>query len=545
MTPFLTVASFIGGLVLLLYGLSLSGRGLEEVVGIRLKSLLSKVTQTRLLGATFGALLTAVIQSSSATTVLLVRLANAGILSLSQAIPILLGADLGTTFTVQLIALPIHALSPFIMALGFLIYASAKRKIKKSIGTAILGFGFIFFGLHIMTIAIRDIPVSSQLFAGFAILSKWPILLLFFAAMLTAIFHSSAATLCIALVMGGENLLDLETALPIILGANIGTCAPAYLASVRGSIEAKRVAVAHTLSKVFGVLLFFPFMTPFAGYIGGTAETLARQIANAHTFFNLLLLLIFLPLLTPFSRLVTRLMAAPPPTLDPTQPHYLDSKLLTSPPFALEAAALESLRMATIVLAMLKDVKEVFIKKNSLSIIDTIRQREEVVDHLNREIKLYLIGLSAKGLSEKDSEREMTMLNVISHLENIGDIIHSNLLELGEKRMDEGVRFSDAGLQEIHLFHHTVCEDFSAVILAFESDEKEQAQRVIDQRGQFHQQAQAMRTAHIERLHQGISHTIESSAIHLDLITHFSRIKSHITAIAHTIVEQGLRKDER
>jgi phosphate:Na+ symporter len=204
----------------------------------------------------------------------------------------------------------------------------------------------------------------------------------------------------------------------------------------------------------------------------------------------------------------------------------------------LEAATRESLRMAAIVQGMLKDVKQVFIENNSLSMIDTIKQREEAVDHLNREIKFYLIGLSAKGLSEKDSAREMALLNFISHLENIGDIIDNNLLELGEKKVDQGVRFSDAGIKEIHLFHYTVCQDFDAVILAFESDEKERAQGVIDQREQFHRQGQALRAAHIERLHQGIPHTIESSAIHLDLITHFSRIKSHITAIAHTVVEQ-------
>jgi len=538
MTSFLTIVSFIGGLVLLLYGLILSGRGLEEAVGIRLRGLLAKVTQNRLMGVAFGALLTAVIQSSSATTVLLVRLTNAGILSLVQAIPILLGADIGTTFTVQLIALDIHALAPIIMAIGFLIHSGAKRKTGKSIGAAILGFGFIFFGLHIIAIAIREIPSSPRLLGGVLFISQWPILLLLFAALLTAIFHSSAATLGIALVMGAEGLLNLEGAIPIILGANIGTCAPAFLASFKGSIEAKRVAVAHILSKFLGVLLIAPFITPFAVYVSGTAETLPRQIANAHTLFNFFLLFLFLPVLTPFSRFVTRLMAAPSPTLDPTQPQYLDPKLLTSPPFALEAAAQESLRMAAIVQGMLKDVKQVFIERNSLSIIDSIKQREEAVDHLNREIKLYLIGLSAKGLSEKDSAREMTLLNFISHLENIGDIIDSNLLELGEKMIDQGVRFSDVGLKEIHLFHYTVCQDFDAVILAFESDEKSNAQRVIDQREQFHRHGQAMRAAHIERLHQAIPYTIESSAIHLDLITHFSRIKSHITAIAHTVVEQ-------
>ncbi len=538
MTSFLTIVSFLGGLVLLLYGLTLSGQSLEEAIGIRLRGLLVKVTQNRLFGAAFGALLTAIIQSSSATTVLLVRLTNAGILSLFQAIPILLGADIGTTVTVQLIALPIHALAPIMMAIGFIIYSGAKRKGGKSIGAAVLGFGFIFFGLHIIAVTIRTIPVSPALLLSVRFIAQWPMLLLLFSAMLTAIFHSSAATLGIALAMGGERLITLEGAMPIILGANIGTCAPAFLASFKGAIEAKRVAIAHLLSKLLGALILIPLITPFAGIVAGTAETLPRQIANAHTLFNLALLSLLLPVLTPFSHFVTRLMVAPSPSDDPTQPKCLDATLLNTPPFALEAATRESLRMAAIVRGMLKEVKQVFTQKNSLSMIDTIKHREEAVDHLNREIKLYLIGLSAKGLSEKDSAREMALLNFISHLENIGDVIDSNLLELGEKLIDQGVRFSDAGLKEIDLFHQTVCNDFDTVLAAFELDERQKAQTVIDQREQFHRQGQAMRAAHIERLHQGIPYTIESSAIHLDLITHFSRIKSHITAIAHTLVEQ-------
>ncbi|MBI3598539.1 MAG: Na/Pi cotransporter family protein, partial [Nitrospirae bacterium] len=405
MTSLLIVVSFIGGLVLLLYGLTLSGRGLEEAVGIRLRGLLAKVTRNRLMGAAFGALLTAIIQSSSATTVLLIRLTNAGILSLFQTIPILLGADIGTTLTVQVIALPMHALAPIMMAIGFVMHSSAKRKGGKSIGAAVLGFGFIFFGLHIIAVTIRTIPSSPKLSAWVTLLSQWPILLVLFAAILTAIFHSSAATLGIALAMGGEGLLTLEGAIPIILGANIGTCAPALLASFKGAIEAKRVAAAHILSKLLGVLILVPFITPFAGVVAGTAGTLPRQIANAHTLFNLALLCLFLPLLTPFSRFVTRLMAKPTPSLDPTQPQYLDPTLLTSPPFALEAATRESLRMAAIVQEMLIEVKQVFIQKNSLSMIDAIKHQEEAVDHLNREIKLYLIGLAAIGLSEKDSAR--------------------------------------------------------------------------------------------------------------------------------------------
>ncbi|MEK7285832.1 MAG: Na/Pi cotransporter family protein [Nitrospirota bacterium] len=537
MIPFFSLVSLVGGLVLLLYGLILSGRALEEAVGIRLRALLSLVTQNKILGVAFGAGLSAIIQSSSATTVILVRLTNAGVVSFSQAIPILLGADLGTTLTVQLIAFPIHAISPLIMSVGLCIYCNAKRERGKSMGAAVLGFGFIFYGLHLITETIRLIPFSSDLSSQLSVLSRWPFILLLLAAGLTALFHSSAATLAIALALGNAGFLTMQGAIPILLGANIGTCAPAFFASLKGSVDSRRLATAHILSKLFATILLYPFIEIFAHYVMGTAQTLPRQIANAHTFFNLGLLFLFLPLSAPFARIVTRLVKIPSPLEDPALPKYLDPKLLSSPPFALDAASRESLRMAAIVQAMLYDVKSVFTRHDNMAEIAKIRRQEEAVDRLNREIKHYIIGLSAKGLSERESSREMTLLNFISHLENIGDVIDNNLLELGEKKTDQGVRFSDAGLQEIHLFHHAVCRDFDEVLVAFESGEKEKATCLIHQREQFYQQGQAMRAAHIERLHQGVAYTVESSAIHLDFITHLSRIRSHITAIAHTIVE--------
>ncbi len=536
-TPFSIIVSLVGGLAILLYGLGLSGKALEEAAGWRLHGRMRWVTKSRVLSAAFGALLTVLFQSSSATTVILVGLARAGALSASQAIPILLGADLGTTLTVQLIAFDLYAFSPLIIALGFFIHFNATQKTARLIGGTILGVGFIFFGLYLMVAGLK--PVSSYPFVreGLLTTKDWPLLVIGVAALLTALFHSSAAILGIALAMGGEGMITIETAIPIILGANIGTCATAVMASLTGSVEAKRVAMAHVLSKFLGVLLLYPFIHPFAAYLTGTAEALPRQIAHAHTLFNLGLLVLFLPLSAPFARWVTRLVPTRPQEEALSRPKYLDPNLLESPSFALEQAAMESLRMATIVQGMLKDVKQVFTEGDHRGLMEEIKQREEAVDHLNREIKLYLIQLS-KNLSEKESAREMALLNFISHLENMGDIIDDNLLELGEKKRVEGVHFSDAGLTEIHLFHQMVCQDFDDVILAFGTDQEERARKVIAEREAFHQRAQEMRAAHIARLHQGLSRAIESSAIHLDLITHFSRIKSHITAIAHTIVER-------
>jgi len=220
------------------------------------------------------------------------------------------------------------------------------------------------------------------------------------------------------------------------------------------------------------------------------------------------------------------------------RPLYLDPKLLDAPSFALEQAAMESFRMAAIVQGMLNDTERVFTEGNPRTLIEEIKRREEAVDHLNREIKLYLIKLSP-NLTEKESAREMFLITFIGHLESIGDVIDSNLLELGEKKIDEGISFSDAGQTELTLFHQRVCRDFDSVVKAFQTNQIEPARTILSERESFHQTVEAMRAAHLARLHQGTPHSIASSAIHLDLITHLARIKSHITAIAHALVEQA------
>ena len=529
---------FAGGVAILLYGLQLVGSGLQDLTGKGLRSLITSVTRNRIVATLFGASLSAVMQSSSATTVLLVGLTRAGLISLPQAIPIILGADVGTTLTVQLIAFQIQRLSPLIIAVGFLIQAIAKKKKAKSAGLAILGFGFIFLALGMLTQAIRPIQSEPWVQSLFRSVEEAPLIGIAGAAVLTALLHSSAATVGIALAMGGEGLLTLKGALPIILGANIGTSAPAWFASFGASTEAKRVAMAHVLSKLIGALLIYPFLSPFESWITETATTLPRQIANAHTFFNIGLAALFLPLTGPLSRGISWLMSAPPPHEDPARPKYIDPQLLESPPFALEQAAREALRMAGIVQGMFKQVPRIFIE-NDESLLEEIERQEEIVDHLNREIKLYLTRLAQNALTDEDSAREMAILDLIKDLENIGDIIDKNLIELARKRIYTGLRFSGVGLRELIDFHKLISDDLDMAIEAFERQDREMAERVIKEKNRIRQRERELSASHIHRLHEGISETIESSSIHLDILTNLKRITSHITSIAHTVIGRG------
>jgi Na/Pi-cotransporter len=278
-------SGLLGGLAIFLYGMRLTSTGLEQAAGHRLRGVLARVTDNRLLGLLTGIVVTALIQSSSATTVMVVSFTNAGLMSLGQTLAIILGADVGTTLTVQIIAFSLKEYSLLIIFLGFLI-ASLPRRRYRGVGRSVLGFGLIFFGMSLMGNAMDPLRDHSffreMLLAG----SERPVLVLLVATLFTGLIQSSAATIGIALTFAFQGLIDLRTAVPVILGANIGTCVTACLAAIGTRREAQRVAYAHILFKVFAVLLFLPFIGPFTRLVALTSSDLPRQIANAHTFFN-------------------------------------------------------------------------------------------------------------------------------------------------------------------------------------------------------------------------------------------------------------------
>ncbi len=524
-----------GGVAVLLHGLQLARNGLQDLAGKRLKALITSVSKNRLLGTGFGALLSAAVQSSSTTTVLLVGLTRAGLITLPQAIPMILGADIGATLTVQLISLQIQTTAPLIITGGLLIQTVSKKKTLKAGGTAILGFGFIFLALGMLTQGMR--PIQSQPWMPDLLQSveNAPLTAIAAAALVTALLHSSAATLGIALAMGGEGLLTLKAALPIVLGANIGTSAPAWMASMGASVEAKRVAMAHVVSKGVGALLIYPFLSPFASWISQTAGSVPRQIANAHTFFNIGLSLLLLTFSNVLSRGITWLVTAPPAHEDLSKPKYLDPELLEAPSFALEQAAREALRMASIVQEMFKKIPR-FFTENDDGLFDETERQEEAVDSLNKEIKLYLTRLSQQALTDEESAREMAILDLTKDLENIGDIIDKNLIELARKKLYIGLRFSEAGLQELIDFHKIILNDFDMAVAAFARQDLDLAEQVIKEKGRIRQRERDLSASHVRRLHEGISETIETSSIHLDILTNLKRITSHITSIAHTVI---------
>ena len=528
--------ALFGGMALLLYGMQLAGEGLQRAAGGRLRQILTRLTRRRLAAVAVGALVTALMQSSSATTVMLIGFVSAGLMSFPQTMGVILGADIGTTLTVQLLAFRILDASLGLVGLGFTVVFFAKRRLVKDLGQALLGFGLLFLGLKVMMDGmgpLRESHLASQAALAFV---QSPLLGILTAAAGSALLHSSAATIGVALALAGQGLLPLDGAIPIVLGANIGTCATALAASLGSPPEAKRVAVGHIAFKLGGVVLVYPFIEPFTRLVAGSADDLARQIANAHTLFNVGIAAIFLPFAPWAARAISALVPDRPAEEHPFQARYLDPRFLDQPALAMGQATREALRMADVVQGMLRDAATVF-RTDSQELLEDVEQRDDRADHLEREIKLYLTRLAPETMSPDLVKKEIALLSFIMNLENIGDIIDKNLMDLARKKVYQGRRFSEAGQFELGEFHALVSKNLERAIAAFASGDRGLAQEVLDQRAVIRQRERELRQSHIQRLHAGLAESLETSEIHLDVLTNLKRVNSHVTALAFLIVE--------
>lgn len=531
----ITLLSFFGGIMLILYGMRLAGDGLQKASGARLRSFLLTATNNRIKGVTVGAVITALIQSSSATTVMLVGFVGAGLLGLRETMGIILGADIGTTITVQIITFRVYDYALAVIGLGVIIIFLGRKSVGKEIGQAILGFGFIFFALKILVDTFTPVTQNPLLKGAMLGLGKDPVAGIIVSAVITALLQSSAATLGLAVSAAHSGLLSLDAAMPIVLGANIGTCLSAIISSMGATVAAKRVAFAHILFKIIGVIIVLPFLGVFTRFVGLSSPDLARQVANAHTLFNIAITIIFLPFIGPFTRLVTFILPEKKGA-ERFGPKYLDPIVLSSPPLALVQASRESLRIADIVQDMLVKSLDVF-EKNDMDLLEKIEERDDEVDILDKDIKLYLTKLVRESLSEEQAKTELEIILFSDSMENVGDVIDKNLMDMARKKIKGGLSFSKEGMSEIRMLHQKVVENLELGIAAFAGSNADLAQKLINHKAKISEMERDLRQAHITRLHKGLKESIDTSSIHLDVLANLKRINSLITNIAYPIVE--------
>jgi phosphate:Na+ symporter len=526
----------LGGIAIFIYGLQLANDGLQKRAGDQLRRWLTALTEHRLSGLLSGTLLAAVLQSSTATVMMLVGFANAGLLSLPQAMSLLLGAGIGSTLVVQVMAFRVSHVAMLIVVVGFAIISLSQRGRTRAVGQAVLGLGLVFLGIQLTTEATSPLQHNTLLLQVIEAFGKQPVLAVMAGAGLTAIVQSSAVTLGLLLSLSFSGLLTVHAALPVVLGANLGNCVMPILSTVRAGVEGKRVAWAYLLLRASGVAGALLLLTPFTTLVSWTAASVPHQIANAHTLFNVLLAAVALPFL-PLGAALARWLVAVPPDADASKLHveYLDERALDTPSLAFAQATREILRMAGMVQQMLAKVMTVF-ETNDRDLVDEISEGDDYVDYLEHHIKLYLTKLSRSDLTDEQAARELELIAFTHDLEAIGDIVDIDLMHLAKKKIRKGMEFSKEGAVEIRGFNARVMENFELSIAAFTSGDVDLAHKLLRHKVKIAEMAQDLTEAHIQRLHQGLRESLETSSIHLDLLSNLKRINSQLSNIAHPVL---------
>lgn len=533
----LAVVGVAGGLAMFLYGLELVSDGLKGAAGNAMRVILHRITATKAVGFLVGGLATFLFQSSIVTTVVLVGLAGAGMVTFAQTLPVILGANVGATLTVQLVVFKVADYSLLAIFIGYLIQARASTKRMRYVGDVVMGFGLLFYGMHVMTIAVEPVQEHEGVKAALVAMGQSPFWAMVAGTLFTAVVRSSAAAIGFIITLAAQGMVELSGAIPFVLGANIGTCVSAVLASFGGSVAAKRVAAGHVFFKVAGVALMWPFLGPFEEMAVATAQGVARQIANAHTAFNIFLAVAFIPLSQYVARIIEWMLPEKPlsPEEALEQPVFLDRDTVASAPsLAIDQAERETLRLAGIVQSMVEAIGPV-IARDDLSKMEEALRKERAVDRLFLAITTHLTDISEGELEREEAQKVFRMLYVVNDLEHIGDLV-VGVLHGQRKRIEEGLQFSDDGKREIISIHQGVAALLKEAVTAFEEENPVRARGVLASLPYFFGLEQRSRLAHLGRLQAGVHISRQTSGIHLDVINALVGIAQHAAGVAQVVV---------
>ncbi len=524
--------NLFGGLALFLYGLFTLSDGLKQVFYKELKDILKKITYNSLRAVGFGAFITAIIQSSSITIVTLIGLLNSSMINLKQAIGVMLGAKVGTTITAQIVAFKIGLYYfPFIILGCFLFFFSRQKKLH-NIGQIVLGFGILFLGMQTMSQgaqAIQEISFINNILFSF---SHNALLGIITGALFTAIIQSSSVTTGLVIAMGMEGVLTLSAAIPIIMGANIGTCITGLLASLGSCKSAKRLAMAQLTVNIIGVLLFSFFLFPFVKLISVTSSDLGRQIANAHTFFNVFLVLAALPLINWLKYLSIKIIPGQVEEID-RGIKFLEYKILNIPSLALLQAQKEVSRMANIAKGMLEKSRKALFS-GDYDLINIVKTEESTVDELHHILDDYLTKISTQAFAKEESQKLAILIHSVTDIERIADHAH-NLVEIAEFKFQKNIIFSHPAEQELKQLFLKAVDSFAYAIEALEKNSNEIAQETIHLENEIDLMEEKMRQNHFDRLKAGIC-LPESGPIYLEIIMNLERVSNHSENIASGVI---------
>ncbi|MCT4618878.1 MAG: Na/Pi cotransporter family protein [Marinisporobacter sp.] len=529
----------LGGLGLFLYGMTIMGDGLEKSAGDKMKRIIEVLTNNRIMAVLVGGLVTMIIQSSSATTVMVVGFVNAGIMNLVQATGVIMGANIGTTVTAQIASLKLTAIAPIVVGLSVGVWLFTSNKKVKNIAEIFIGFGILFIGMDFMKHAVkplREYEGFRTMLLSFGKGTFTDSLMAIFAGFfITAVVQSSSATTGILIALASEGLLPIEASLPIIFGTNIGTCVTAMLSSIGANRTAKRAAFIHFMFNILGTLVFMVFFKNITIHIVKQVTTdAARQLANAHTLFNISNTLLLLPFAGMLVNLANRVL--PMKDFEMTDQRgiqYLDERMLETPSVAIIQVIKETLNMGKLALESYEKSMEAFLE-NSEKIANETFKIEKVINSMEREIAEYLVKLSNTNLSAKQHEIVNGLFNTINDIERVGD--HAdNLAELAIYRVDNKLNFSEQATEELKSMHERVVKSYNQAIYALKTGDLNMARKILEREGEIDHMEKSLRASHIERLNKQLC-TPKSGIVFLDIISNLERIADHASNIALAVM---------
>ena len=542
---FLIATGLLGGMGMFLYGMEMMSDGMKMTAGNSMRMILEKLTSNKFLSVFVGAFVTMVIQSSSATTVMLVSFVNSGLLNFTQALGVILGSNIGSTVTAQIVAFKVTDYALILIAAGSLMSLFSKKETVKNLGYVILGFGLLFYGMKVMSDTMKPLrsdPTFNSILTSF----ENPFLGILAGAIFTALVQSSSATTGIVITLASGGSITLEAGIPLIFGANIGTCVTAMLAGLNASRDAKRVAIGHVTFNVLGVLLFCFWIPTFSEMVAQTSSNIPRQIANAHTFFNIFASIIFIPFTGYIAKTIIRYFPDKTEQRDIEKPAvlHLDEKLLNQPEAAINSAQAEisgvvglmERVVGTLVRPFFNDQEQSDIENSEVDLKTGLNQRLDKITFLNEKISEYLLITSRGDLNSDQSKEVFSLVSTVNYLESMNNMIKLRFDGLIKSREDSDVNFSEAGQREILDYHTKLVKQVKRLNKFFNKFDRAKAEKIMEKGQKYKDIEEKYRLEHFQRLSGDDSESVATHQLHMDLMDMLKQMNIFIELIASTLL---------
>ena len=530
--------NLLAAIALLVWGTHIVRTGMLRVFGENLRHTLARSVSNRFTAALAGLGVTSLVQSSTATCLIVASFVGTGLVGTAAGLAVMLGADVGTALMVAVYSFDLSWLSPLLIFVGVVMFISRQNTGVGRVGRVLIGLGLITLALQLIVSATRPLTASPEVRALLLALPQEVMLDIVVGALLTVLSYSSLAIVLLTATLAAEGLLPVQVALGLVLGANVGSGVLGMIVTAKGTAALRRLPLGNFLFKAAGALLAIPLMSPALVHLQDWVADLQQQVVLFHVAFNGVLALTFIAFVGPMARLVERLLPKAQLGSENQRPRHLDPVALATPSLAISCAAREALHQADVVETMLRGLVTV-LRDNDLDLAKRLREMDDTVDELYSAIKFYLTQISREALSERESRRWTDIVSFTINMEQIGDAIERALQDIEDKKIRKNRRFSDAGMAEICHLHDRLLTNLRLGMSVFLGGNVRDAQKLLEEKARFRELELEYAANHIGRLQDNTTQSIETSSLHLDLIGELKRINSHICSIAYPILESA------